>query len=146
MPETSRRSRRATRVLIVVVVLGLLTTAAVVLARYVFGDGGCANPPTEQERRRLESFLVAHVADARDLGWTVMDCDDLGQAYLAFTTSKTPVEVSASFLADPACSRDTGPDASATDVTCRSGGTEVSIFTEPDTGTWTRGELSPSQA
>jgi len=74
-----------------------------------------------------------------------MDCDDLGQASLAFTTSKTPVEVSTSFLADPSCARVTRPDASSIDVTCRSGGVEVSVFTEPDTGTWTRGELTPQQ-
>lgn len=108
------------------------------------GSSSCAKPPTQEERTQVASFLKVHVDDARDLDWTVMDCDDNGLAYLNFTTSMTPGRVSEAFLNDPACSPSNEQDADAFgDVTCRTGNGDVFMDTEPNTGTWTKGALTP---
>lgn len=127
----------------VVLTLGGLVLGAVVVLSGPLGSS-CADPPSQQERTQLESFLQVHVGDARDLDWTVMDCDDKGLAFLNFTTSMTPVRVSEAFLVDPACSPSAKQDAAAYgDVTCRTDAGVVVLGTEPDTGTWTQGSLTP---
>jgi hypothetical protein len=127
----------------VVVVLALLGTTVVVLANHVIGGFFCASPPGEREKARQESFVRAHVADARHLEWTVMDCDDQGQAYLDFMTTLTPRAAGEAFRKDAACSRSTEPDAEPDDVTCTSNGVRVSIYFEPREDTQTDGELYP---
>lgn len=124
------------------VVLGLLGTTVVLLGQDLI-SGFCASPPSERDKARQESFVRAHVADARDLEWTVMDCDDLGQAYLGFTTALAPEAAGGAFRQDTACSPSTEPDAGPADVICTSNGVRVSIYLEPREDTQTHGELYP---
>lgn len=130
------------RVLVFVMVTGL---ALMVPACSGGLDGSsCAQPPTQEERIQLESFLKAHVEDARDLEWTVMDCDDDGLAWLNFTTSMTPGRVEKAFLKDSACLPSRAGAATAFgNVTCHVGEINAILDTEPDTGTWTEGTLTP---
>ena len=144
MAARSNGTRWAFRALIVIVVLGLLGSTVVVLAHQV-GGFFCASPPSQQERIRQESFVLAHVADARDLEWTVMDCDDAGQASLGFTTTLTPGAAGEAFRKDLACSPSTEPDAEPDDVICTSSGVRVSIYFEPREDIQTHGELDPHQ-
>lgn len=143
MPAPRTRTRRRVRALAVALVVALLVGAGLLLAERALEGTGCASPPTPQEREEQESFVRAHLGDARDFEWTVMDCDDLGQAYLDFTTRQRGSAASASFLQDPACSPSTEPAASSGDVVCTSGGTVVDLSFEDHGAIETDGELAP---
>ena len=125
-----------------VVVLAALVGVLVLLGRYVLEDPTCAKPPTQQERTQQEAFVRTHLPDARDFEWTVMDCDDNGQASVDFTTRQRGSAASKAFLSDPACRASVEPDASPGDVTCTSGDFEVSIYLEDKGAIDTYGELA----
>ena len=140
--DVEPRSRR-TLVLPIVIVLVAVAGVSLVVARDVSHEFHCANPPTPQQRTEQESFVTAHLPDARDFKWTVMDCDDQGQAYLDFSSRRRGTDVSHAFLQDPTCRASAQPDASAGDVTCVSGGVAVSISFEDHGAIDTHGQLSP---
>lgn len=141
MPALSM-SMRPWRVLISVVIVALLVTAAVLCGRWFLSDTTCGSPPTQQVRSQQEGFVKAHLPDAGQFEWTVMDCDDNGQIVLNFTTRTTGKAANAAFLRDPACRPSNEPDASAGDVDCQTGAVEVFIFLEDKGAIDTEGQLT----
>lgn len=116
MPSMTGRPRHARQVLIFVLItvsaLAVLVGGVVVAGYVLLANPFCAKPPTQEERHQQEAFVLAHLPDASDFEWTVMDCDDNGQAYLSFSTRLTRDAASAVFLRDPACKASTEVDAS----------------------------------
>ena len=124
------------------VIVALLVTAIVLLGRWFLSDPTCGSPPTQPVRTQQEVFVKAHLTDARDFEWTIMDCDDNGQVVLDFTTRQTGKAASEAFLKDSVCRPSIEPDASTGDVECRTGKVEVSIYLEDKGAIDTDGELT----
>jgi hypothetical protein len=138
--------RVRTLVLIIIVALALPVAGVAVFSWLVLDPPFCGTPPTHREEGRQEAFVRAHLPDASDFKWTVMDCDDNGQAYLSFSTRLTRDAASDAFLRDPACKISKEVDASPGDATCRSDNTNVSIYLDDSKGGInTHGELYPDQ-
>ena len=133
---------RARRVLVVVVVLALLATAIVLLGRWFLDEATCQTPLTQETRTQQETFVRAHLPDAGDFQWMVMDCDDNGQVVLDFTTRQAGDAASQAFSRDPACHPSTEADADSGDVSCRVGKLEVAIYLEDTGAADANGELT----
>lgn len=133
---------RARRVLVVVVVVAALGAAATLLGRWFLSDATCQTSLTEKTRSEQEAFVSAHLSDARDFAWRVMDCDDDGQVVLQFTTRQAGHLATQAFLLDPACHPSTEADAAPGDVGCRVGRLEVAVYLEDTGAASTAGELT----
>ena len=139
MDEVRARGTRRWRV--VGVVLALLVAGVVVagIAAYRFVDLSveCPLQPTEDELSAQEAFVRAHLKDVRDVERETLDCDDRSRGgFVLFTTALTPAAARAAFLADRACSEESG-----TAVTCTSAGVPVYVHFEAGDAR-TKGRLS----
>ena len=99
----------------------------------------CVTPsePTAEEKRTQEDLVHARLHDARDLEWTVMDCDDDGEVFLRFATSQAPATARDAFYGR-GCTYHTVEENN--DIACVQDGTEVVIFFE-QVENETQGEL-----
>ena len=109
----------------------VLVIAFGAVAGYFFQDLSpfCTTPtePTAEEKQTQETFVLEHLPDARNLVWTIADCDDDGVAYLDFTTSLAPNEARDAFLGGGCTYHSTEE---YDDVSCVRGSLEVVLFFE----------------
>lgn len=96
--------RRSLTVFAVVLASVLVVLGSVLAVHRLTASSSSCSPPSEPEMQVQEAFLRSHVSDASGLEWTVLDCDDHGDAYLAFTTALTSVAAREGFLTDASCS------------------------------------------